>query len=1365
MFGGLRSNKLYIPLITILGSVALFFAYSVFYVSWQRTYANERAFRLLSVVGDQLGKRFANLKSVLAAALVDSPDGDSETARHHDPSQYLKEVAGSRDEIQVVKSQSPCPESWKREGELTLVLADPGAFSLRAEFQATGLDVRKHEACFVHAYVKPAVDLRERFHNLTADYFDDILISTSEGDVLFESNVSGIRISNLDTLVALHAVNGSLDKSSQGAEKSNKTPRDFGQFSNVTNVKLAGSVYRLYVQPVPLRIQAGGTDKRYLKILVCGLWRTDRQESEVVSIPHSTLIWAVLVVLAIFGMIWPVLKVAYMSPAERLKRTHVFYLLSSGLFITSILTALVLNRAYTVRAGDESRDQLATLAAQIDTNVKTELARALTFMNALESGDPNIDALMRKATRREWTGARFLENPFFHQAQPNPYPYFDNVFWTDSEGNQLYKLTVRGEATPQTSVQSEPYFQYVRDALPLDQHPHPAHLKTMDGVKLPSGLEISETTCKTPFRFEGSYSPNTGEFFVVLAKPSDPRRLPAYFKRASVEVLVTPFLSLVDPVMPTGLGYAIVDHDGLVQFHSSVGRNQIEDFFKESREDPGLKSLVINGTSDYLNVDYNGKRQLMLVRPLEYLSDPALSLIVFRDTNYFTAVNVASMSVFGLLAAVLALPFLAGLALHIFRASGYPLECLWPCEDDCPTYVQIVVANVCLAVAFVIRYPDMETAEILRAVLAIGAVIGFFALAGRKLARVGKCALGRAVVLLAILLVGWRGWALLPAAAYAAACLPPVSAWLGQLATSARKVNVLYSAAVFSVLTVLVVLPCFGLFKVSYHSVNRLALEAEQLDRLDLLNHRAEGIRENYTALERTPNATGNAIAGALEPIFRQRMAEKLDRYDEAAFWPFDVLEPQGTKRDLSSLEKKTAWLAGWFSSTSLGAQLRETAMADRNGNGLAWQLQQSGDDEVLEVSRDFHGTVPEGRLRGVYPLWQVPPEAVLLMALLAPVLIGWLSYMIRKVFLTDLAKVPPLDNWVLPDRGDRNLLIVGHPKSGKSTLASQVENKDTVDLAQLTARCDWTLPKLKHSTLIVDNFEFDIDNPDTCLAKLRLLEDLIYLRNKRVIILSAVDPLFYIFASSPEIVTPRGGSPEPPAQILDRWAGVLSSFSKFAVEDSTRKYLDTYAAERARQGSPCPPDMIRLIQEECDGTAQLRKIGLSMLDASSPITEISKAALVEELLDRADAYYRTLWSTCTKEERLVLFQLARDGWANPKNQRAIQQLERRRLVRRSPGLRIMNESFRRFVSAAQLPAEVAHWEEDEQQSAWSALRLALSTAALMAGGWLLYTQQDVFQMGIGYVAAMGTASGTVLTLVHSIIHAKPAGIPVASGG
>jgi hypothetical protein len=169
------------------------------------------------------------------------------------------------------------------------------------------------------------------------------------------------------------------------------------------------------------------------------------------------------------------------------------------------------------------------------------------------------------------------------------------------------------------------------------------------------------------------------------------------------------------------------------------------------------------------------------------------------------------------------------------------------------------------------------------------------------------------------------------------------------------------------------------------------------------------------------------------------------------------------------------------------------------------------------------------------------------------------------------------------------------------------------------------------------------------------------------------------------------------------------------------------------------------------------------MLEAHDGGPAVSRAALVEELLDRADAYYRVLWSTCTREERLVLFQLARDGWANPKNERAIQQLERRHLVRRSPGLRILNESFCRFVKAAQLPEEVAKWEHDERHSAWSAVKLGLTTAALMAGAWLLYTQQDIFQMGIGYVAAMATASGTVLTLIRSFTRTK-SGVAESAG-
>src|SRR5258708_2968888 len=229
----------------------------------------------------------------------------------------------------------------------------------------------------------------------------------------------------------------------------------------------------------------------------------------------------------------------------------------------------------------------------------------------------------------------------------------------------------------------------------------------------------------------------------------------------------------------------------------------------------------------------------------------------------------------------------------------------------------------------------------------------------------------------------------------------------------------------------------------------------------------------------------------------------------------------------------------------------------------------------------------------------------------------------------------------------------------------------------------------------------------------------------------------------------------EPPGQLLDRWAAVISQFDRRKIEDISEKYLSRF---RAGEGKECREELVAMVKSECDSTAQLRKIGRAMLKEHCYEAPMSKAQLVEELLDRADSYYRVLWSTCTKGERLVLFQLAQGGWANPKNERALQQLQRRRIVRRGSAFRIMNDSFCRFVRTAQTPDEGKKWDEDEENSARSAVKLGLSTALMMFGAWFLYAQQDVFQLGIGYLAALGTASGAVLNLVKNMTRRGGAG-------
>src|SRR5260370_31910109 len=95
MVKAIRSHKFYVPLLTIAGCAGLFLVYYFFYVSWQRNYANERAFRLLSVAGDQFENRYKNVSKVLGAALAYQPVADQPVkregmvAREDGPKKYL----------------------------------------------------------------------------------------------------------------------------------------------------------------------------------------------------------------------------------------------------------------------------------------------------------------------------------------------------------------------------------------------------------------------------------------------------------------------------------------------------------------------------------------------------------------------------------------------------------------------------------------------------------------------------------------------------------------------------------------------------------------------------------------------------------------------------------------------------------------------------------------------------------------------------------------------------------------------------------------------------------------------------------------------------------------------------------------------------------------------------------------------------------------------------------------------------------------------------------------------------------------------------------------------------------------------------
>jgi len=1142
--------------------------------------------------------------------------------------------------------------------------------------------------------------------------------------VLFQKNAGGIRITDLNALFSGGA-SGAPSPADKGEDKKPALPgkpkpapfQIASKVSNVADVELAGARYKLYVQPAPVEIlkpdpgQAADTKSEKVTLVVCGLWRADRLESEVVSVPYTTLIWGTLVLLAAFALLWPLLKVAYMSPAERLRRRHVFYLLSSALIVTALLTVIVLNHSYSARDREESREQLESLANTIDKNLMSELRDALVFMDAL-GRDEALQQRFRDETHPNWNN--FLESGL---ANGRVYPYFDSVSWVDNEGKQVFKVTVQPEA-PAAAVKDRPYFQ---DVL------HQRHLMNTEAIVQGARCKID---CK--FRFDSIYSRNTGELFMVLAKPfhAPPwkRDLLTCRHELPAQVMSSRFKSLVEPMLPAGFGFAIVNREGIAQIHSVAARSGIEDFFKESRQDPSLQALVRNALSDHLQIDYMGRRHQMFVKPLPYLADPTPALVVFRDANYFNTVNVACFLVFALLAGLFCFPFLAGLAVCIFRPGDYPLESLWPSRGDIPKYVDIMTAGLCMTLAFALRFSSIGMDETLIDILLMSAVAVLLSLKPSGVRPVWDV-LSKVLVAAAILAVAGATPALSAAALYVVASIPDLVKGLCGLGRRI-KLQHAYLGMVLSLVTVVVVLPCFGLFRIAYDTVNRLALQNAQLTRRDQLVRRAQEV---------------DPAAKLKDPV-EDRSRSDWDRYDKAVFYPKqdvtrqkEVKPPKRFPLDVSSLQPLIALASGAFPSNRLGAELREIARADVD----KWESVQDGDDELLWLKDP---SKPE--LLGVYPLWQLPTKTMPLMALLGVLLALWLRFVIRKVFLTDLEDVPPLAAGGACQLSGRNLLIIGDSDSGADALLPASPEADVLDFEQMATSGNWKLPPLSAPATRVDHFEFDLDNPDTSMCKLQLLEQLRYVAKKHVILHSTVDPMFYLSSADAGMATANGAGPKSPVQFLDRWADVFNGFEKVQSRDASDDGFHHALAGQNHNGSA---RLVEMIRGECRHTPQLRRIGLGMLQAHHEDAGLSKGQFVDVLLDRADSYYRVLWSTCTKEERMVLYQLAMDGWVNPKNQRAIQQLQRRGVIRRGSGYRLMNDSLRRFVHNAERPEEVAKWEQEEGNSAWSAVKLALGTGLMMCGAWLIYAQQDIFQLGIGYLTALGTASSAVIGLTRNL--------------
>lgn len=1367
----LRSKRFYWGFGIIAGAIALFVLYYSFYVSSQQTYYNERAFRLLSVMGDSVTGRVERVRDVLAASAV---HGDQAGA-----DEYVRKVMSGlvgESDFTYDKLINPGNPDAARDGALSLFFpVRPNSLRLPLEYRKSnsGLAGVGDAPCPEKSPVVPSTILacatlnfepllRPTLLELDENFFDDVLIADSEGEVLYQQFPAEVRIKNLSSVIFPQG-----SKSEVAASK--KDPSLLGDVANklfpgpvpasplsalsrashVQTIDLAGSSYKMYVQPLPLLLRGQGQQR---SLIVCGLRSLKKTQSEALALPYTYLIWGILLTLAFFALSWPLLKLIYMSPKERLQSRHILYLIFSVLFGTVLLTLIALNTSYHLSSIETSTADLVKLSGKIQENVATELRDGLATLDAM-AADPG---LLKYGGSGQWNQADFFSKQredfedLYRQSTAargaHPYPFFRYFFLADAQGDQRLKYSVNSYITPKTNISREDYFRDVMDEI-VHEDPNKTHQESIFDEALAS-LPPTADGCEHPYRVQPLFSPNTGEFLVAIATPScatgDPGLKPF---NVTVKVLVVKMESLVNPVLPAGYGYAIVDSQGNVQFHSISTRNLLENFSKESRANAAVAALQMQRRSDAVQAMYLGTQKLLWVTPIDALGSPPLTLIVFRDSAYFTTLNVAVFMVFGLLISFYAGFFVIAVVLRLLWQHRYPLEIIWPDHSRMRQYLRVLVMHCFLAWAFFAGYVSFEPERVFISVFLVIAVSVVYCILQDRSHLFTRLANLLAFGVMASL-VRWDVQILIPVG-FAVAMSLPTLAILERRLAHRLQLKYVYTLLTVSTFVVFAVVPSCGFFKVSYDYVQRLFLQRQQLDLTAQLRVRRHRVHEFYMRRQ-APWLVG------------KRWDSDLDRYDRALL-NFGQPAANADCLQASRLEMALAQLTARLPSNDLGAQLRELA-AGLPPAGESWSLLPSGDGQstLLSLAPGPCGTGAPTSLQRAdqivspYPRWQALGWrgcGFLLVAILAIAL--WIHFVTCRIFLSNLHPAAPLENWDPRNDDAKRLLILGHPKSGKSLSAGDVPDNQIVDLAEMAMTGHWEIPRPMNRVIILDHFEFCISDASISEKKLALLEGLTYVDHQHVIILSSIDPLYYLTRSSLDLVTTEKDDLARATQILDRWAVVLTPFAKREIEDVNRDGL-LKVLQRTCTRKTGDATLLRFadwVKSECDHTAQLRRFGKMIVHAyrDRSYSDLSFDGLLEELCDRADAYYHALWATCTPDERLVLFQLTEDGWANPKNDRAIQQLERRGLVIRAPGLRIMNESFRRFIHISRREEEVATWKQEGEQSVWRSLKLVLFLVGGLMLAWLLYAQQQILNAAVGYVSAIGAATGIVIKLLGDL--------------
>lgn len=331
------------------------------------------------------------------------------------------------------------------------------------------------------------------------------------------------------------------------------------------------------------------------------------------------------------------------------------------------------------------------------------------------------------------------------------------------------------------------------------------------------------------------------------------------------------------------------------------------------------------------------------------------------------------------------------------------------------------------------------------------------------------------------------------------------------------------------------------------------------------------------------------------------------------------------------------------------------------------------------------------------------------------------------------------------------HLFLIGLPFSGKQVYLDILVPRDReeryyVDVT--TGISEYKIWEIANEAkdcqvIIVDHFEYDLENPESNIKKLELLETLFRIPNKKVVVLSTVHPI-QLFEASPEMES----------KLRTRLHAVLAHFYKIicpllltlkmSYEQSEKTTIAIVQRNHER--------FYEFIETECNHGLYLHNLKITLYNLVALEKGITIEELVVKIRSLAYNYYVSIWNCCTLEEQHLIYDLAEDGVVNGKNVESITRLVYKGIFIRENSLSLMNASFRDFVLSYVNPQEaVVLRDKVSKNGNWNKMRLSLFFVLAIVAFFLLYSQKGLSNQIMSFITALAAALPLLFRVLEAV--------------